>query len=134
MEGDKIDKTHLPNLGSGEAGHKGPPKFFKLEFPTYDGEGDPLPWLNRVERFFKGQRTEEEDKVWMASYHLTEDAALWYSRLEKMHGEPPWPRFVKHLNRSFGPTIRTSQLAEIKRLKQTSTVKDYKKQFLTFCV
>jgi hypothetical protein len=49
-----------------------------------------------------------------------------------MHGEPPWPRFVKHLNRSFGLTIQTSQLAEIKHLKQTSTVKDYKKQFLTF--
>ena len=55
----------------------------------------------------------------------------WYSRLEKMHGEPPWPRFVKHLNRSFGPTIRTSRLAEVKRLKQTGAVKDYKRTFLT---
>jgi hypothetical protein len=77
------------------------------------------------------QRREEEDKVWMASYHLIEDAALWYSHLEKMHGEPLWPRFVKHLNRSFGPTM-TSHLAEIKCLKQMNMVKDYKKQFLTF--
>jgi hypothetical protein len=29
-----------------------PPRFHKLEFPTYDGESDPLPWLNRCEQFF----------------------------------------------------------------------------------
>jgi hypothetical protein len=50
---------------------KGTPKFFKLEFPTYDGEGDPRPWVNRVECFFKGQHTKEGGKVWMASYQAS---------------------------------------------------------------
>jgi hypothetical protein len=137
LDGDyKDDKgTHLLKptvvIEHQDVDRKNPPRFHKLQFPTYDGESDPLPWLNRVERFFKGQHTEEESKVWMASYHLTDDAALWYRRLEKMCGEPPWPQFVKYINHSFGPTIRTSRLAEIKHLRQTRTIQEYKKQFLT---
>ncbi|XP_066391794.1 lysine-rich arabinogalactan protein 19-like [Miscanthus floridulus] len=33
------------------------PKFYKLEFPTYDGSVDPLNWLNQCEQFFRGQQT-----------------------------------------------------------------------------
>jgi hypothetical protein len=46
------------------------PKFHKLEFPTFDGSEDALPWLTRVEQFFEGQGTPEGGKVWLASYHL----------------------------------------------------------------
>lgn len=53
----------------------------KLEFPTYDGKGDPLPWLNRCETFFRGQKTPESRRVWYASLHLLGDAQLWYYRL-----------------------------------------------------
>jgi hypothetical protein len=42
----------------------------KLAFATYDGKEDPLPWLNRCEQFFKGQRTLDSEKTWYASYHL----------------------------------------------------------------
>ena len=31
-----------------------PPKFYKLEFATYDGSVDPLNWLNQCEQFFWG--------------------------------------------------------------------------------
>jgi hypothetical protein len=34
----------------------------KLSFATYDGKEDPLPWLNRREQFFKGQRTPDSKK------------------------------------------------------------------------
>jgi hypothetical protein len=34
-----------------------PPRFYKLEFATYDGGVDPLNWLNQCEQFFRGQRT-----------------------------------------------------------------------------
>jgi hypothetical protein len=33
------------------------PRFYKLEFPTYDGAVDPLNWINQCEQFFRGQRT-----------------------------------------------------------------------------
>ena len=34
-------------------------KFHKLEFPTFDGKEDPLPWLTRVEQSFKEQGMKE---------------------------------------------------------------------------
>jgi hypothetical protein len=48
-----------------------PPRFYKLEFTTYDGAEDPLNWLNHCEQFFRGQRTLASDRTWLASYHLT---------------------------------------------------------------
>ena len=47
------------------------PRYHKLSFPTYDGKEDPLGWLNRCDRFFRSQRTPENEKVWLASFHLT---------------------------------------------------------------
>jgi len=42
----------------------------KLSFPHYDGESDPLPWLNKYDSYFRGCRTMDEERVWLASLHL----------------------------------------------------------------
>ena len=55
-----------------------PPRFYKLEFPTYDGTEDPLNWLNHCDQFFRGQRTLASDRTWLVSYHLTGAAQTWY--------------------------------------------------------
>lgn len=51
----------------------GVPRFHKLEFPTYDGDEDPCHG-SICEHFFRGQRTMEEGKVWLAAYHHTSNA------------------------------------------------------------
>jgi hypothetical protein len=38
----------------------------KINFPRYDDNSDPLPWLNRCESFFRGTRTLAVEQVWMA--------------------------------------------------------------------
>ena len=38
-------------------------RYHKLPFPTYDGREEPLPWLNRCEKFFRGQKTPDNKKV-----------------------------------------------------------------------
>ena len=50
-------------------------------------------WLTRCEQFFEGQRTLEEEKVWLASYHMLGAARTWYNQL--LRDEPPlsWGRF-----------------------------------------
>ena len=68
----------LPSLSSGISADDRPPRYFKMEFPTYDGEVDPLSWLNRCDLFFTAQRTVEAEKVGIASFHLVGDAQLWY--------------------------------------------------------
>ena len=57
-------------------------RFHKLEFPTFDGTGNPLPFLNRCEHYFRGQHTLEEEQVWLAVLHLQGSAQQWYMHLE----------------------------------------------------
>lgn len=109
---------------------RGIPRFHKLSFPIFDGKEDPLPWLNRCEQFFKGQRTMEEEKVWLASYHLTGAAQQWYYRLERNQGVPSWPCFMDHVNLRFGPLIWSNALGELIQLRRMGTVDEYQEQFL----
>jgi hypothetical protein len=39
------------------------PRIHKLNFPAYDDKDDPLPWINRCEQFFRGQKTPEAEQV-----------------------------------------------------------------------
>jgi hypothetical protein len=54
----------------------------KLEFPTFDGTGDPLVWLNRCARFFQVCSTPDHKKVTLTVFYLTDAAQLWFRRLE----------------------------------------------------
>src|SRR6185295_19167220 len=71
--------------GTGHGGTPHPPRYYKLDFPTYDGAVDPLNWLNHCEQFFCGQRTPASDRTWLASYHLTGGAQTWYYALVPRH-------------------------------------------------
>ena len=70
-------------LSGAHAGSPAPPRYYKLEFPTFDGGVDPLNWLNQCEQFFCGQRTLASDRTWLASYHLRGAAQTWYYALEQ---------------------------------------------------
>jgi hypothetical protein len=59
----------------------------KMEFPKFDGANDPLPWLNRCERFFHVRQT-PGDKVAFAAFYLLGDAHLWFHRMELNGGCP----------------------------------------------
>jgi hypothetical protein len=92
------------------------PRFYKLEFPTYDGTVDPLNWINQCEQFFRGQRTLASNRTWLASYHLTGAAQTWYFAIEQDEGMPTWERFKEFCHLQFGPAVRGSHLAELERL------------------
>jgi hypothetical protein len=55
----------------------------KLNFPSFDGESDPLSWLTKCASYFRDMRTMEEEKVWMAALHLEGATAEWYYTLER---------------------------------------------------
>jgi hypothetical protein len=57
------------------------PRFYKLEFPTYDSLDDPLNWLNHCEQFFSGQQNPPADYTWLAAYHLCGAPQRWYFTL-----------------------------------------------------
>ena len=78
-----------------------PPRFHRLEFPRFDGTEDPLGWIQRCDQFFRGQKTPESEKVWLASYHLTGVAQQWYFQVERDEGEPNWKKIKEYVNLRF---------------------------------
>ena len=93
-----------PRFGSGEHHQDRPPRFQQMDFPKYDGKSDPLAFINRCESYFLQQRIMEEEKVWMASSNFEAGAHLWYIRVQRDEGTPPWRRFTELLHLRFGPS------------------------------
>ncbi|XP_039834338.1 uncharacterized protein LOC120695086 [Panicum virgatum] len=117
----------LQQRKEGPLGHT---RFHKLEFPSFDGTSDPLPFLNRCEHYFRGQRTLEEEQVWLAALHLQGSAQQWYMRLEREEGVPSWRRFSTLLDMRFGPPIRSNPLGEFAACRHSGSVADYQEWFL----
>lgn len=122
--------------GHGGGGHTshwdfGGPLKPKPSFPKYNGETDPLPWLNKCDTYFCCMRTAEDEKVWQAVLHMDGVAAEWYYALEHDHSALTWQRFQEFVNLRSGPPLRSNGLAELKDLYRTSTVEEYQRQFLT---
>jgi hypothetical protein len=70
------------------------PTYHKLNFPKFDGSCDTLPWLNRCEHYLRVCQTPDHKRVSYASFHILDDAWLWYHRLELNNGVPPTGRMV----------------------------------------
>jgi hypothetical protein len=121
------DDMETAAYGSAEA--RTPPRFYKLEFATYDGSEDSLNWLNHCKQFFWGQRTSPSDRTWLASYHLKGSAQTWYYALEQDEGMPPWDRFAELCRLRFGPPVCGSRLTDLGRLPFVSTVQEYADRF-----
>lgn len=121
------DDMETAAYGSAEA--RASPRFYKLEFATYDGSEDPLNRLNHYEQLFRGQRTPASDRTWLASYHLKGPAQTWYYALEQDEGMPLWDRFTELCRLRFGPAVRGSRLAELGRLPFLSTVQECADRF-----
>jgi hypothetical protein len=72
----------------------------------------------------------EEEKVWLAAFHLQGAAQQWYMRLERDDGTPSWRRCSELLDQRFGPPIRSNPLGELVNCRRTGTVADYQERFL----
>lgn len=111
-------------------GRREPHRLPKIPFPTFNGDSDPLTWLNKFDNYFRGHRVPEDEKVWTASLHLDGTAAEWYYQMERDFGMVSWPRFVEFVNLRFGPPIGSNSIGEIKALFCTSTVEEYSRRYL----
>jgi hypothetical protein len=133
---ESLKKDKAPSSSpSGSGGHDGqhhidrPPRFQKIDFPRFDGKSDPMLFVNRCESYFHQQRIMEEEKVWMASYHLEGVAQSWYLQLQTDEGTPRWHRFKDILQLRFGPPLRSAPLFELAECRRTGTMEEYQNRF-----
>jgi hypothetical protein len=81
-DGSDAQSSCDPVVSAAKHGHK-------LLFPTYDGTDVPLPWLNRCDRFFRIQQTQDTGKVFLASFYMTGDATQWFAVVERIGALQP---------------------------------------------
>ncbi|KAL4573276.1 hypothetical protein LXL04_020076 [Taraxacum kok-saghyz] len=114
-----------------EGGSRGgrPPRFTKMEFPSYDGKGDPLEWLQKYEDFFDEQQTQPEAWVRQATFSLQGKASGWYRNLRRMKERLTWGVFSEECKIRFGPPKSMNPLGELTKARQTGTVEDYCETF-----
>jgi len=84
-----------------------------MDFPPFDGKSDPLAFINQCETYFNRERIMEEEKVWMASRNLAEDARMWFLQVQRDEGTPAWRRFTKLLHLRFGSPPRSNLLHHV---------------------
>jgi hypothetical protein len=106
------------------------PTAHKLEFPKFDDTSDPLPWLNRCERYFHVRRTPEHQRVSFAAFYLLDDVQLWFHWMELNGGKPTWPQFVQLVNACFGPPLTYSPMGELAMLQRKGPMDDYSARFM----
>jgi hypothetical protein len=110
----------------------GGPRRPNFTFPHFDGEANPLPWINKCDTYFCGMGVHQDERVWQASLHLEGVAAEWFYAMERdIGGILTWSRFIEFLQMRFGPPLRFNGMADLKALQLTGTIEDYTRQFLT---
>jgi len=97
-----------PRFGSGEHHQDWPPRFQQMDFPKYDGKSNPLAFINQCETYFNRERIMEEEKVWMASRNLAEDARMWFLQVQRDEGTPG----VAPLHQATAPTLRITPMLQ----------------------
>ncbi|KAL6316337.1 hypothetical protein AAG906_017972 [Vitis piasezkii] len=100
----------------------------RLDFPKFNGE-DPSGWVYRADQFFNYHQTNPHHRVLLASFHMEGKALVWFQDIEAAGGISSWEGFVRALQTRFGSSPYEDPMEALIRLKQTSTVEDYKSQF-----
>lgn len=103
-----------------------PPK--KIELPEFEGK-NPDDWIFRVEKCFKVNQTEEEEKLTEALPCLVGCAVTWLRVIQSRDEMLDWRDFKIKLRKRFKPTGGGTVLSQMLRLRQTGTISEYREQF-----
>ena len=77
------------------------PKVVRLEFPRFKGE-NPSSWVYKANQFFHLYNTLVNQKILLASYHMEDEALIWFQDAEEAGLFTSWEAFVRALYVRFG--------------------------------
>jgi hypothetical protein len=102
------------------------PRAMKLEFPRFKG-GDPTSWMFRAIQYFEYYQVHDASKVMHASYHLDDDALIWFKSCE--HDLGCWDNFARAIQLRFGPPSYDDPMKLLIKLKHVNSIEEYKGLF-----
>ncbi|CAH9107328.1 unnamed protein product [Cuscuta epithymum] len=105
-----------------------PPIGRKIELPLFNGE-DAAGWLVRMNRYFRLNRTEEEDKIDVAVVAMEDQALSWFQWWEGQALQQNWNTFTQALTKRFQPDLVQDPLGPLFSLKQKGTIQEYRDKF-----
>lgn len=69
------------------------------------------------------------EMVTLATFHILEEAQLWFDQLEQEKTNLNWERFRECCHVRFGSPMTSNSLGELANLKHTGSVEKYQSQF-----
>uniref|UniRef100_A0A2N9FHP4 Ty3 transposon capsid-like protein domain-containing protein n=1 Tax=Fagus sylvatica TaxID=28930 RepID=A0A2N9FHP4_FAGSY len=102
------------------------PRAMELEFPRFKG-GDPTSWMFRAIQYFEYYQVHDASKVMHASYHLDDDALIWFQNCE--HDLGCWDNFARAIKLRFGPPSYDDPMELLIKLKHVNSIEEYKGLF-----
>ncbi|OMP10868.1 Retrotransposon gag protein [Corchorus olitorius] len=100
----------------------------KVNLSTFDGS-NPLDWLFQVEQYFSFHAIEPHQRLPLVDFYMSGIALTRFKWLHRNNRLSDWDSFAQTLERRFGPSSYFNHEAALFKLKQTSTVADYKGEF-----
>jgi hypothetical protein len=102
------------------------PRAMELEFPRFKGS-DPTSWMFRAIQYFEYYQVHDASKVMHASYHLDDDALIWFKSCE--HDLGCWDNFARAIQLRFGPPSYDDPMELLIKLKHVNSIEEYKGLF-----
>jgi hypothetical protein len=102
------------------------PRAMELEFPRFKG-GDPTSWMFKAIKYFEYYQVHDASKVMHASYHLDDDALIWFQSCE--HDLGCWDNFARAIQLRFGPPSYDDPMELLIKLKHVNSIEEYKGLF-----
>jgi hypothetical protein len=106
-------------------------RLVKVDFPKFDGI-DPSGWIYKANKFFYYHRTPYNMRLILASIHMEGKALVWYQDMEMSSYLPNWTILAQALMQRFGPSAYDDPMESLARLRQLSSVDEYKERFKAF--
>ncbi|TYK03449.1 transposon Tf2-1 polyprotein isoform X1 [Cucumis melo var. makuwa] len=103
-------------------------KFKKVEMPVFAGE-DPDSWLFRAERYFQIHKLFDSEKMLVSTISFDGPALNWYRSQEEREKFTSWANLKERLLVRFRSSRDETVLGRFLRVKQESTVDDYRNLF-----
>ncbi|MCH81146.1 hypothetical protein A2U01_0001927 [Trifolium medium] len=104
----------------------------KLRLLPFDGS-NPLDWVFQANQFFDHYSIPHYQRLTHVPGYITGEALGWFQWLYNNHLLSTWDAFTTALETRFGPSSFDNHQQALFKLKQTTTVADYQREFERLC-